>query len=204
MTFLSSTKTPRKISLTKKSKNKTRNCCFLKSLFDEEIKKLKEEFAAREETYNELTYQIRELDRKLESLDKSVEKDNYDLSNEKVVKEKTGVNSVLKKFFKKPTTLHRKVHPARENDALLDSNLDPKLIRPVKPQDIDFICKELIILLINQNTSLEEATKVFENKVAVDGQLSSLQISDALQVFVDKMAVYEGTGRSRADCSFLR
>lgn len=133
------------------------------------------------------------MDRKLESLNNSVDKDIYDLSNEKVVREKTGVDSVLKNFFKKPITHGSKHLSIRENTGSFDTNLDLKLIRPVKPQDIDFICKELIILLINQNISLEEANKIFENKITDKGQLSSISISDSLQVLIHKLAFYERT-----------
>lgn len=128
---------------------------------------------------NELSFQVRELDRKLESLDKSVERERYELPSEKVVKQKNGVESVMKNFFKRtPSGLGQS---SNATNAEAGEGADLREIRPVKYAEIESICKELVILLINQNISLDDATRVFMNKVSPQGTLTSRDISDVFQ-----------------------
>lgn len=128
---------------------------------------------------NELSFQVRELDRKLESLDKSVERERYEMPIEKVVKQKNGVESVMKNFFKRSMSGIGQGATAVGSET--GSGIDLRQIRPVKYAEIESICKELVILLINQNISLDDATKVFMNKVSPQGTLSSRDISDVFQ-----------------------
>ena len=77
--------------------------------------------------------------------------------------------------------MKNQVSPDEKNNAT--ENLQQlKLIRPVKYQEIEFICKELVILLINQEISLESGTKIFENRINEEGLLTCQNISEALQM----------------------
>lgn len=171
---------------------------------DEEIKKLKEEYLAKEEVFNELNYQIRDLDHKIENLDQSIDHEKFDGIVSKSAKQKTGVGSVLQKFFKKSAFNGVKNENSTSNMNQLDSGIcENKLIRPVKFQEIEFICKELIIMLINQEVSIEKATKIFETKVDQNGLLISESISECLKVFHKKLAVYAFERGSHSDGSVL-
>ena len=136
----------------------------------------------KEDALNELAFQIRELDRKIESLLKLVERERYELSGEKVVKQKTGVESVMKNFFKRNSGLG--INGLLDRKGADKSEAKPaeqRLIRPGKFQEVESICKELVVLLINQNIGMEQATKVFENGVTPDGKITCRDIADSLQ-----------------------
>lgn len=100
-----------------------------------------------------------------------------------MVKQKTGVESVMKNFFKRNSAvgvdclLLRKATVAQNGG----KTSEQKLIRPVKYAEVEFICKELIVLLINQGISLEDATKVFENKLSADGKITCADICETMQ-----------------------